>query len=71
MRADNGYSPGFVTGGFCETIGRTPLLRLRALSEATGCDSGSRYVSRLFNPKWLAEKGLTPKSEGLEFLNRL
>src|ERR1700680_4451163 len=38
MRADNGYSPGFVTGGFCETIGRTPLLRLRALSEATGCE---------------------------------
>lgn len=38
MRADNGYSPGFVTGGFCETIGRTPLLRLRTLSEATGCE---------------------------------
>jgi cysteine synthase len=35
------------------------------------CDSGSRYVSRLFNPKWLAEKGLTPRSNGLEFLNRL
>jgi cysteine synthase len=24
------------------------------------CDSGSRYQSRLFNPEWLAEKGLTP-----------
>jgi cysteine synthase len=35
------------------------------------CDSGSRYVSRLFNPSWLAEKNLTPKSEGLEFLDRL
>ena len=29
---------GFVTDGFCETIGRTPLLRLRKLSEATGCE---------------------------------
>ena len=29
---------GFVTEGFCETIGRTPLLRLRKLSEATGCE---------------------------------
>jgi cysteine synthase len=35
------------------------------------CDSGSRYVSRLFNPKWLAEKNLTPKARGLEFLQRL
>ncbi len=35
------------------------------------CDSGSRYVSRLFNPKWLAEKNLTPKAIGLEFLQRL
>ena len=24
--------------GFCETIGNTPLIRLRALSEATGCE---------------------------------
>jgi len=24
------------------------------------CDSGSRYQSRLFNPEWLAAKGLTP-----------
>jgi hypothetical protein len=30
----------------------------------------NRYVSRLFNPKWLAEKGLTLKSSGLEFLDR-
>ena len=29
---------GFVTEGFCETIGKTPLIRLRALSEATGCE---------------------------------
>ena len=35
------------------------------------CDSGSRYVSRLYNPAWLAEKNLTPKSRGLEFLARL
>jgi hypothetical protein len=31
----------------------------------------NRYVSRLFNPKWLAEKGLTLKLSGLEFLDRL
>jgi cysteine synthase len=35
------------------------------------CDSGSRYVSRLYNPVWLAEKRLTPKSKGLEFLDQL
>ena len=35
------------------------------------CDSGSRYVSRLYNPVWLAEKSLTPKSKGLEFLEQL
>jgi len=29
---------GLVTDGFCETIGRTPLIRLRALSETTGCE---------------------------------
>jgi cysteine synthase A len=35
------------------------------------CDTGARYVSRLFNPGWLAEKGLTPVSKGLEFLEQL
>jgi cysteine synthase A len=35
------------------------------------CDSGSRYVSRLFNPAWLEEKRLRPKSKGLEFLEGL
>ena len=35
------------------------------------CDAGSRYVSRLYNPEWLAQKGLTPKAKGLEFLERL
>jgi cysteine synthase A len=35
------------------------------------CDSGARYMSRLFNPAWLSEKGLTPVSKGLEFLERL
>ena len=35
------------------------------------CDSGSRYVSRLYNPQWLEEKGLTPKAKGLDFLDRI
>jgi cysteine synthase len=35
------------------------------------CDSGSRSLSRLYNPKWLAEKGLSPKAEGLSFLSHL
>lgn len=26
------------------------------------CDSGARYQSRLFNPDWLASKGLSPKT---------
>ena len=34
-------------------------------------DGGQRYLSRLYNPAWLAEKGLTPKAKGLEFLDRL
>jgi cysteine synthase A len=29
---------GLVTQGFCESIGRTPLIRLRALSDAIGCE---------------------------------
>src|SRR5260370_31829131 len=29
---------GFITKGFCETIGRTPLIRWHALSAATGCE---------------------------------
>ncbi|HEU4535586.1 MAG TPA: pyridoxal-phosphate dependent enzyme, partial [Polyangiaceae bacterium] len=32
------------------------------------CDGGGRYQSRLFNPAWLEEKGLTPRAQGLEFL---
>jgi cysteine synthase A len=32
------------------------------------CDGGGRYQSRLFNPAWLEEKGLTPQAKGLEFL---
>ena len=35
------------------------------------CDSGSRYVSRLYNPEWLKQKGLTPTAKGIEFLERL
>lgn len=27
-----------IRNGFIETIGQTPLIRLNALSEATGCD---------------------------------
>lgn len=32
------------------------------------CDGGERYLSRLYNPAWLAEKGLTPEARGFEFL---
>lgn len=35
------------------------------------CDGAGRYLSRLFNPKWLNEKGLVPTSRGLEFLDEL
>ena len=35
------------------------------------CDGGQRYLSRLYNPEWLAEKGLQPKAKGLEFLQLL
>ena len=32
------------------------------------CDGGGRYQSRMYNPQWLAEKGLTPVAKGLEFI---
>ena len=32
------------------------------------CDGGTRYMSRLFNPVWLAENDLTPRAKALEFL---
>lgn len=32
------------------------------------CDGGARYLSRLWNPAWLAEQGLTPRATALEFL---
>jgi cysteine synthase A len=35
------------------------------------CDSGARYLSRLFNAEWLKAKNLEPKATGLEFLDRL
>jgi len=35
------------------------------------CDAGSRYVSRLYNARWLQAKGLTPSAAGLEFLEQL
>ncbi|MFN5855371.1 MAG: cysteine synthase A [Pseudanabaenaceae cyanobacterium] len=33
------------------------------------CDGGGRYQSRMFNDAWLAEKGLTPRGQGLDFLD--
>ncbi|MFM2287648.1 MAG: hypothetical protein RL684_791, partial [Pseudomonadota bacterium] len=27
------------------------------------CDSGAKYLSRLFNPEWLAQKGLLASAE--------
>lgn len=36
------------------------------------CDVGSRYLSKIYNPDWLAEKGLTPRAKGLhEFWDQL
>ncbi|MEY2988917.1 MAG: hypothetical protein RJB13_2438, partial [Pseudomonadota bacterium] len=35
------------------------------------CDGAGRYLSRLFNERWLQEKDLTPKSKGLEFVDLL
>lgn len=35
------------------------------------CDGGARYLSRLFNKQWLAEKNLTPRASALEFLDGL
>ncbi len=32
------------------------------------CDGGQRYLSRLYNAAWLAERELTPKARGLAFL---
>jgi cysteine synthase len=28
------------------------------------CDGGERYVSKLYNPAWLKDQGLTPRSKG-------
>jgi len=33
------------------------------------CDGGTRYMSRLFNPAWLAENDLTPHASDLGFLD--
>jgi len=33
------------------------------------CDGGGRYQSRMYNPEWLAEKGLIPVAKGLEFID--
>jgi cysteine synthase A len=32
------------------------------------CDGGGRYLSRLYNPQWLADNDLTPRAAGLTFL---
>jgi cysteine synthase A len=32
------------------------------------CDGGARYMSRLYNPAWLAENSLTPAATDLSFL---
>jgi len=32
------------------------------------CDGGGRYLSRLFNPAWLAAHDLTPRHTDLTFL---
>lgn len=32
------------------------------------CDGGARSMSRLYNPAWLAENGVSPKASGLEFV---
>ncbi|GBG74218.1 hypothetical protein CBR_g17931 [Chara braunii] len=32
------------------------------------CDSGTRHMSRFHNPNYLAELGLTPTAQGLEFI---
>lgn len=35
------------------------------------CDGGQRYLSRLYNLAWLAERELLPRAKGLEFLDRI
>jgi cysteine synthase len=35
------------------------------------CDSGSRYLSRLFNPEWLVTKNLVPTAKDLSFTESL
>lgn len=32
------------------------------------CDAGNRYLSRLYNPQWLADNKLSPEHRGLTFL---
>jgi cysteine synthase len=34
-------------------------------------DGGQRYLSKLYRPEWLEERGLAPRAQGLEFLERL
>ena len=35
------------------------------------CDSGSRYMSKIYDATWLKSKGLTPEATSTEFLNNL
>lgn len=32
------------------------------------CDGGARYMSKLYSTEFLAQRGLTPEAQGLEFL---
>lgn len=32
------------------------------------CDSGARYLSKLYSPEWLSEQDLTPRAKDLNFL---
>ncbi len=35
------------------------------------CDSGARYMSKIYDAAWLKSKGLTPEATSTEFLSRL
>lgn len=35
------------------------------------CDSGVRYMSKIYNPDWLREKQLTPVADSLKFLSNI
>ena len=54
LHAERGLtSPRRAMGSPSESYWMTPVTLL--------CDRGSLYMQRLFNPKWLADKGLQPQ----------